>query len=107
MTSGAIDAGLARERTSLAWTRTALALVVNGGLVLLRHEDAFPLAVSIVLAALAGLVALLAVTHGRRRRAITTQADDEVTVATGAVVSLGVSVTLLCLLTALALTIWP
>ena len=104
--TGALDPGLARERTSLSWTRTGLALMVNGLLLLVRHESTFPLAVSVVLAALAGLVALLAVGHGWRRAHLADTPDDQVRAATGPIVSLGLAITLLCLGTAAALVTW-
>ncbi|MGI8521913.1 MAG: DUF202 domain-containing protein [Nocardioides sp.] len=63
MTSRALDVGLAKERTSLSWTRTSLAVMANGLLVMIRHEKAFPLPVAGGLAGLSLVVALLALTH--------------------------------------------
>lgn len=106
MTSRAREAGLARERTSLSWTRTALALLGNGLLVMVRHEQAFPLPVSAVLAGLSVVVALLVFAHAVHRSRIVRQPDDEIGPATRFIVPLGIAVTLLCLATAVAIVGW-
>ena len=66
------DTGLARQRTTLSWTRTALAVGLNGVLVLVRHPRAFPLGLSLALAAgslaLAGLCLLAGWSRARALR---------------------------------------
>jgi uncharacterized membrane protein YidH (DUF202 family) len=52
--SGARDPGLARERTSLSWTRTALSFAAVGGVVLKRE-----VAVGLILLALAPVIYVL------------------------------------------------
>ena len=52
--SGPRDAGLARERTSLAWTRTALSFGAVGGVVLKRE-----VVVGLILLALAPVIYVL------------------------------------------------
>ena len=67
--TGARDAGLAAERTALAWQRTSLALAVNGGLLLVRSPLGGTAGAAVAGAAflLAGWVAVLA---SRRRRSL-------------------------------------
>lgn len=58
---------LAAERTALAWTRTGLAVLVNGGLLLVRTLSGRGSPASAVLVVAALLVAGVAVVLGRRR----------------------------------------
>jgi uncharacterized membrane protein YidH (DUF202 family) len=99
------DPGSARERTSLAWTRTALALLVNGVLVLARNENSFPLPVAGTLSALWVLLALMSVGYARQRRRLLDMPDDEIRPAGRAVWPLALGVGMLCVATALAIAL--
>ncbi len=101
-----LDTRLARERTSLSWTRTALALLLNAVLVLVRHDDAFPLAVSAALATLACAVAAIVLVDAARRSGLVHQPEHEIVAATFLVVPLGVAVALLGLGTTVALVLY-
>ncbi len=106
-TRGAVlDAGLQRERTSLAWTRTALALVANGLLVLIRHERAFPLPVAASLCGLSLAMAAVVLVHAGRRGRIVVQVDRDIRPPTAYAAFLAASITLLCLATAASVLIW-
>lgn len=95
MRSEALDPGLQRERTTLAWTRTTLGVMVNGVLVLIRHERAFPLWVSTSLATLCLVVAAVAMLAGLRRSHIEQQPDELLSPATVPVFALTASMLLL------------
>ena len=98
-----MNRGLQRERTSLAWTRTALALVGNGLLVLVRHEHDFPLGVAVALSVLWLGMALLVLWYAHRRSLLVSMPDHEIGAAYGFVVSLTVVVASLCVATAIAI----
>lgn len=76
----AAASGAARERTALAWRRTALAFAVNGILLMRGPEAWLQIAALLVVAAAAGIATVSAArfrdpaTHGwlagRRRRAV-------------------------------------
>lgn len=97
------DSGLQRERTSLAWTRTGFALVVNGLLVLVRHERSFPLSVALGLSALWLGLALSVFWHASRRGRRADESDHEIGAAHRFVVPLTLAVSGLCATTALAI----
>lgn len=106
MSPRVLDQGLQRERTVLSWSRTSLGLVVNAVLVLVRHDAAFPLPVSVVLAALSVLVAALVVASGAHRRRILRLGDHDVRASPGSVVPLGLALSGLGVATAAAIVFW-
>ncbi|MGZ6880879.1 MAG: DUF202 domain-containing protein [Mycobacteriaceae bacterium] len=59
--------GLAAERTALAWSRTSLAVLGNGGLLLLRHFTDAVGPFELVLAIASAALAVLVVSFGRLR----------------------------------------
>lgn len=94
MSTGGRDPGLAAERTALAWTRTSLALLANGALVLVRHlrPEGGPaeLALALGAAALAVVFALVGRSRSRLLR------RGAIPAASRAPLVLGVLVVALC-----------
>lgn len=67
------EGGLQAERTSLAWTRTSLALLANGVLLLLRDLRNLPGRLGLAAVAFAVLVATATYIIGRRRQGVLTK----------------------------------
>jgi uncharacterized membrane protein YidH (DUF202 family) len=99
-------AGTQPERTTLAWTRTSLAVLANGAILLLQrtHSDAGPL--RLVAAGIAAVLALAAYLIGVRRQRILAQRPlpDRISPRREVYLTGGAVITLI-LISALALTI--
>ena len=100
-----LDLGLQRERTSLAWTRTALTMVANGLLVLVRHERSVPLPFAVCLAVLWVGLAVVTLAVSSRRNHLVATPDHHVTAANRILAPLGLAVGALCALTAGAIVL--
>jgi Domain of unknown function (DUF202) len=65
--------GLQPERTDLSWARTTLTLMINGGLLLLRHNLHGPDQLQLVGGAAAFVLTLFALVVSRQRQALLAQ----------------------------------
>lgn len=95
-----LDLGLQRERTSLAWTRTALAMVANGLLVLVRHERSIPMSAALCLSVLWVALALVSLACASRRNHLVVTPDHGIGPEARMLVPLALAVGALCALTA-------
>lgn len=62
------DPGLQPERTSLAWTRTSLAVLANGGVLLVKEFPHYSRPLPLVEAGLATVIAAITYVVGLRRQ---------------------------------------
>lgn len=85
-----------RERTTQAWTRTALALLGNGVLVLVRHETAFAAPAATILAVVAGVALVLVLVQAARHGDITRRPDHLVTATSVATALVATAIAVLC-----------
>jgi len=99
------SSGLARERTALAWNRTAIGLLGNGILVMVRHAGAFSTPVSVVLCALCLCLVLAAAVQSFRRGRLVVTPNKEVGTCDRSVLPLGLGLVVLCLATAVAVVL--
>jgi uncharacterized membrane protein YidH (DUF202 family) len=100
------DDGLQAERTSLAWSRTSFAVLVNGVLLILRDLHQFTGPLRLLPAVMAIVVALVVYAVGRQRqRTLRQRSLPAVVTARRYVQGIGVAVLLLILVTAVALPV--
>jgi uncharacterized membrane protein YidH (DUF202 family) len=74
--------GLQAERTDLSWARTALTVMIYGGLLLLRHDLHGPNALQLAGGTAAFALTLFALMVSRRRQALLAQRPLPVPLAT-------------------------
>ena len=103
---GPWDGGLPAERTALAWTRTLLAVLANGALIMARSPDAYHGSVRLFAVGPAITLALIACLIGRRRqRTLADRPLPQRITPRREVYVLGISVLALILVAAVALPI--
>jgi uncharacterized membrane protein YidH (DUF202 family) len=98
------DNGLQAERTSLAWSRTSFAGLVNGVLLIVREIDQFTGPLQLLPSLMAIAVSIVVYGIGRQRqRALRERPVNAVVIAHSHVRGIAAAVLLLILVTALAL----
>jgi uncharacterized membrane protein YidH (DUF202 family) len=96
--------GLQAERTALAWSRTSLAFLVNGALLMLRNPRHFEAPLSGIAAGLAGIIAVAVYLVGVRRQRTLARRPLPARITANAELQLvGVAVPVLIVATALGL----
>ncbi|MGF6880840.1 uncharacterized membrane protein YidH (DUF202 family) [Nocardia sp. GAS34] len=100
------DDGLQAERTSLAWSRTAFAVLANGVLLLLRDLYPFTGPLRLLPALMAVVVALVTYAVGRQRqRTLRQRPLPAVITARRHIQGIGVAILVLIFATAVALPV--
>jgi uncharacterized membrane protein YidH (DUF202 family) len=103
---GPRDGGLAAERTALAWTRTLLAVLANGALLMVRSNHGYNESIRLFAVGLAVTLALITCLIGRRRqRTLTHRPLPQRITPRREVYLVGISVLVLILVAAVALPI--
>jgi uncharacterized membrane protein YidH (DUF202 family) len=103
---GPRDGGLAAERTALAWTRTLLAVLANGALLMARSNHGYNGSIRLFAVGLAVTLALITCLIGRRRqRTLTHRPLPQRITPRREVYLVGISVLVLILVAAVALPI--
>jgi uncharacterized membrane protein YidH (DUF202 family) len=100
------DDGLQAERTSLAWSRTSFAVLVNGVLLILRDPYQFTGPLRLLPAMMAIVLAIVMYAVGRQRqRTLRQRPLPAIVTARRHVQGIGVAVFILILATAVALPV--
>ncbi|MCW2590813.1 MAG: hypothetical protein JWQ86_3240 [Mycobacterium sp.] len=103
---GPRDGGLAAERTALAWTRTLLAVLANGALLMARSNHGYNGSIRLFAVGLAVTLALTTCLIGRRRqRTLAHRPLPQRITPRHEVYLVGISVLVLILVAAVALPI--
>jgi len=103
---GPRDGGLAAERTALAWTRTLLAVLANGALLMARSNHGYHGSIRLFAVGLAVTLALITCLIGRRRqRTLAHRPLPQRITPRREVYLVGISVLVLILVAAVALPI--
>jgi uncharacterized membrane protein YidH (DUF202 family) len=104
LTNVGAERGTQPERTTLAWTRTSLAVLANGAILLLRDVHGEPSAIQLVAAGIAAVLAVATYLIGLRRQRILARRPLPDRIAPRREVYLtGVSIIALILISGLAL----
>ena len=103
---GPRDGGLAAERTALAWTRTLLAVLANGALLMVRSNHGYDGSIRRFAVGLTVTLALITCLMGRRRqRTLAHRPLPQRITPRREVYLVGISVLVLILVAAVALPI--
>jgi uncharacterized membrane protein YidH (DUF202 family) len=103
---GPRDGGLAAERTALAWTRTVLAVLANGALLVVRSIHGYNGSIRLFAVGLAVTLALFTCLMGRRRqRALAHRPLPQRITPRREVYLMGVSMLVLIIVAAVALPV--
>lgn len=99
------NAGLAVERTSLAWNRTSLALLINGVLAVVHHERSLPEPMGVVLLVACVATAVAVTVHAVRRARLARLSQPPTVPPRAAVLALGLTLVVVCVGTAVSVAV--